>query len=243
MNAYIFVDAENHFIRSVAAAEDIVGSSKAAQAFSMAKTRSHNVTGCPRPLDRRRFSWNPDLQLFWDCELLALSGIRIALADYVSRAVYACSCTGDDDKAHQMRVELRKFDFEPIVIRERKQLKAQRAGALKQHGLMEKAKGCDIALATRMVADAAADLYDHCLLFTSDADFLPAVEAVRRMGKIVWVFGYHAALPKRSEYLYVPDRFIDLGEFIQRVWQSYFEEIKNALGQLGEQGPFSAPDA
>ncbi len=242
MNAYLFIDAENHFLRSVAAAEDIVGSPNAAQALSMTETRSYSITAYPELQGKQRFRWNPDLQLFWDYELLALSGIRIALADYVSRSVYACSCTGDDNKAHQMRVEVRECGFEPIVIRERKQLKAQRAGALKQHGLMEKAKGCDIALATRMVADAAAELYDHCLLFTSDADFLPAVEAVRRMGKIVWVFGYRAALPKRSEYLYVPDRFIDLGEFIKQVWQNNSGEIGNALGQLGETGS-DAPNA
>ncbi len=65
---------------------------------------------------------------------------------------------------------------------------------------MEKPKGCDIALATRMVADAAAGLYDCCLLFTSDADFLPAIEAVRGMGKIVWVFGLASALPDLSPY-------------------------------------------
>lgn len=94
-----------------------------------------------------------------------------------------------------------------------------------------------------MVADAAANLYDCCLLFTSDADFLPAIEAIRRMGKTVWVFGYKSALPKRSPYLYVPDRFVDLRENLRVAWHNSYRAIKLALESLGETGPFHDPSS
>lgn len=157
MCAYVFVDAENHFIRSSAAAEDVIGSPKAAQALSVAKIRVHEIVGFPNHIQGERFGWNPDLQLFWDCEQFSRSGILTSLGANLSRIVYSCSCTGDDDKAHEMRVKLRKYDFEPIVIREPNNLKAHRHGTLKQQGLIEKAKGCDIAIATRLVADTASD--------------------------------------------------------------------------------------
>ena len=140
-----------------------------------------------------------------------------------------------------MRVQLRKYGFEPIVIREPKDQKKRRDSTLKQHCLIEKPKGCDIALATRLVADAAADLYDCCFLFTSDADFIPAVEAVRRMGKVVWVFGYKQALAERSLYLFVPDRFVDLGKKLKTDWQNNVNPIKAALESLGEKGRLNSP--
>ena len=242
MKAYLFVDAENHFLRSVVVAEEIIGSLKAAQAMALAKTRIRDITGFPNDIKDERFGWDPELQLFWDCELLSRSGL-LSLGVSVSRAIYACSCTGDDNKAHQMSVRLRECEFEPIVIRELKNLRRQREATRANHKLIEKPKGCDIAIATRMVADAAANLYEYCCLFTSDADFVPAIEAVRRMGKIVWVFGYTSALPSRSPYLYVPDKFVDLRRHLKSAWHSKRVPITKALESLGETGPFNKPGA
>ena len=230
--AYVFVDAENHFFRSDAAAQDIIGSPRAAEAISLGAKRVPAISGFPHAVDGKRFGWNPGLQLFWDCQLLSLSGTLTPLNAHVQRAIYACSCTGDENKAHSMRVTLRKYEFEPLVIRELKNQQKQRDSKRKQHGLIEKPKGCDIALATRMVADAAANLYDCCFLFTSDADFLPAVEAVRRMGKIVWVFGYADALAERSPYLFTPDKFFDLGQRLKTDWNNNQNHIKQALQTL-----------
>ena len=88
-----------------------------------------------------------------------------------------------------------------------------------------------------MVADAAADLYDACCLFTSDIDFLPAVKAGRHMGKHVWVYGYKDVLKDgdRSPYLHVPDLFVDLNV---RSIQAYsrvpddLEKLKAHLAKL-----------
>lgn len=235
MKAYLFVDAENHFLRSTAAAEEVIGSPKAARALSIAKTGIFSIKGIPDKIKGERFGWDSDLQLFWDCELLSPDSGRLPqLGAYVERAVYACSCAGDDDKVYETRVKLRGYGFDPIVVKERKVLKNQRETSLNEQKVHDKPKGCDIAIATRMVADAAADLYDCCLLFTSDADFLPAVEAIRRMGKIVWVFGYSVALQNSSPYLYVPDRFVDLREELMVVWNNNGNAIKEALKTISE---------
>jgi hypothetical protein len=123
MKAYVFVDAENHFLRATAVAEEIIGSPKAARAMAKAKTRVHGVRGFPDHIDGERFVWDPELQLFWDCEVLSRNRLMEDLGASVARAVYACSCTGDDDKAHEMRVQLRNYGFEPIVVRELKTLR------------------------------------------------------------------------------------------------------------------------
>lgn len=243
MKIYLFIDAENHFLRSTATAEEIIGSPKAARALSEVKMRVPGIRGFPDSINGERFGWNPELQLFWDCDLLSGGGLLTGLGAYIARAIYTFSCTGDDDKAHEMRVQIRNYGFEPIVVREPKNLLQQRETTREQHGLIEKPKGCDIAIATRMVADAAADLYECCFLFTSDADFLPAIEAVRRMGKVVWVFGYASVLPVRSPYLYIPDRFIDLRSHLKSALQSKHGQIKEVLKEMGESGPFKEPIA
>jgi hypothetical protein len=118
MKAYLFVDAENHFLRATAVAEEIIGSPKAAREMAKAKMRFRGVRGFPDHIDGERFGWNPELQLFWDCEVLSRNRLAEDLGASVARAVYACSCMGDDDKAHEMRVQLRNYGFEPIVLRE-----------------------------------------------------------------------------------------------------------------------------
>ena len=75
--------------------------------------------------------------------------------------------------------------------------------------MIEKPKSADIALAARMIEDAVLGNYDICALFTSDADYLPEIKAVRQMGKVVTVYGFKGNLGNR-ELEYIPDEFIDL---------------------------------
>jgi hypothetical protein len=70
-----------------------------------------------------------------------------------------------------------------------------------------------------MLEDAYHDNYDWCVLATSDIDYLPAIRAVRRMGKQVFVMGDKEAIGENSPFLYLPERFFDIGqEFMQRTY-------------------------
>jgi uncharacterized LabA/DUF88 family protein len=186
----------------------------------------------PPSINKRRFGWNPELLLFWDCMFLHGLGLGDRAADCVSRVVYVTSSAGDDNKLHDARVAIRGIGFEPIVVDEQKQLHRQREVVREKDSRIDKPKGCDIALVTRMVADAGADLYDRCCLFTSDADYLPAIEAVRRMGKTVVVGGYASVLPARSPYLYVPDKFVDLEKHLKNECTNWRGKIDEALAKL-----------
>jgi uncharacterized LabA/DUF88 family protein len=241
MRVYLFVDAENHFLRSVAAAKDTIGSANAPKALAQAEIRSGLNDSFPGRLTERRFLFDPAIQLFWDREVLPLCRPDHLSGWLPDRAIYVCSCAGDETKAREMRVAIRNLGFEPIVIPEPKPKYEQRRATLEQYKVIEKPKGCDIAIATRMVADAAANLYDFCLLFTSDGDFMPAVESVRQMGKDVYVCGYAGAVSNDSRYLHVPDRFVDLEEILRATWRNNEAPITATLAQLDDIGPCNPP--
>lgn len=181
---------------------------------------------------KARFLVDRSVLLFWDCTCFtAVGGKRWDW--YPDRAVYICSAYGGDDEIHAANVRIRNLGFEPIVIRELKQHRDRRDALRGNDQLIDKPKGCDIALATRMVADAAANLYDECLLYTSDRDFLPAIEAVRRMGKSVTVYGYADVRQARSPLLYMPDYFVDLGVHLRKHINNLGESLVRTALQLG----------
>lgn len=45
----------------------------------------------------------------------------------------------------------------------------------------------DISLATDLLGHATADQFDLAVLVAGDADYIPLIEAVKRLGKRVWV--------------------------------------------------------
>jgi uncharacterized LabA/DUF88 family protein len=111
---------------------------------------------------------------------------------------------------------IRGYGLEPEVILERRKLTNQRECVLKDTGVIEKPKGVDIALCVRMLEDAYRNNFSTCFLLTSDMDFLPVIQAVRRIGKQVYVLGYRSGLSKQSPFEYVPDHFFDIGmEFMK----------------------------
>jgi hypothetical protein len=55
-----------------------------------------------------------------------------------------------------------------------------------------------------------------CVLYTSDIDYLPVIETVRRMGKSVFVVGYREAIANDSPFLHVPEWFVDIGKEYMR---------------------------
>jgi uncharacterized LabA/DUF88 family protein len=126
--------------------------------------------------------------------------------------VYFTTYTGTPEGVQQAQVTLRQAGFEPQVIPELKDLAKQRENRRHRDALLIKAKGLDVALSVRMLEDAYRGNYCTCLLLTSDIDYLPVIEAVRRMGKHVIVAGYVEGLAKDSPFYYVPEEFVDLGE-------------------------------
>lgn len=187
---YIYVDGESHYIRN----ED---KAKAAPGYtSLARVKiSAAGGGVAVTKESCHFFWcthYPDVV-------------------HADRKVYFTAFTGNENEYQADHTYIRGKGFEPHIIKEDKGLRDRRRYRLDDAGLIEKPKGADIALAVRMLEDAVLNNYTVCGLFTSDADYLPVIKAVRRMGKQVILYGFRENLGS-PELEYVPDKFVDLGQ-------------------------------
>lgn len=185
---FVYVDGESHFIRS-----------------ENAWRKLHGQEAC---LDRVRYIGQTDDRLILVDSKAKVFWTR-KMNPGVHRAYYFTSAAGDEPALHTIRVAIRSFDLEPIVLPERSQLAKQRRNVLKIDRLIEKPKGVDIALAVRMLEDSL-QAFDVCHLYTSDIDFLPVIQAVRARGKQVYVHGYRDGLSSQSAFLHACDLFTDL---------------------------------
>ena len=93
-------------------------------------------------------------------------------------------------------------------------------GQLARSGYMVKGwrgwqeKRADVWLASQMLHDVAAAVYDTAILVTADTDFVPAVELVRMLGKNVELVVFPRARPNISRFL----NEVDLIRTARRSW-------------------------
>ncbi len=185
---YVYVDGESHYIRSEFAWRKLHG-----QGASLDCLRHIGQT------DDKLVLVNSAAKVFWTRKKNPSAG----------RAYYFTALVGDEPALYAMKVALRDFELDPMIVRELKQLNAQRSNVLQNHGVIEKSKGVDIALAVRMLEDSL-HAFDVCHLYTSDVDFLPVIQAVRGRGRRVVVHGYKDGLSSTSPLLHECDLFSDL---------------------------------
>lgn len=204
--AYLYVDGESHYIM----AEKVLKKVHGERATLDGVVRNPNL-----PASDQGFWHDRDSKFFWDNHATSAANISF---QHVDRAMYFTAFTGRPENLHNARVTIREAGFEPQVLPELKDLSKQRANRFVTDGVVIKPKGLDIALGVRMLEDAFYGNFQVCLLFTSDIDYLPAIHAVRRMGKTVLVFGFYDAIARDSPFLFVPEKFIDLGSYMQKAY-------------------------
>lgn len=185
---FVYVDGESHYIRSECAWRKLHG-----QTANLDSLRYVGQT------DDKLILVNSAAKVFWTRKMNP-SAVR---------AYYFTALVGDDSAMHAIKVSLRDFGLDPIVVRELKQLTDRRKNALKNEGIIEKPKGVDITLTVRMLEDSL-HAFDVCHLYTSDVDFLPVIQAVRARGRQVIVHGYKDGLSSTSPLLHECDLFSDL---------------------------------
>ncbi|MCC6676057.1 MAG: NYN domain-containing protein [Phycisphaerales bacterium] len=216
MSYYVYVDGESLFVRTEKAWQGLHGSGAGLDTMA-AGTDLPPKYKHAHQTDPSRLFLHQDGKFFWDTAFLGLFYSHShAQYNLIDRAVYFTSFSGSSDDLYALNKYIRSAGFEPHVVHEPRTLADRRKHTARESGLIEKAKGVDVALAVRMLEDAHRGNFDTCFLFTSDVDFLPAVEAVRRLGRKVNVIGYAKGLStsKPSPLEHVPDRFFDLSEHI-----------------------------
>jgi uncharacterized LabA/DUF88 family protein len=196
---YVYVDGESHYSRTEAKAKATYGCASLEEL-----KRVESSVGVPSLVATRS-----DCKFFWDTAYFGPA------SPTPHRRYYFTAFTGGDIDLLGAKDFVRSKGFDPEIIKEPKDLRERRKGQLTNLALIEKPKGCDIALTAKMIEDAASDNYDSAYLFTSDADFIPVIKAVRRMGKFVAVYGYKENLGN-EELAFSPDSFVDLSTYFTR---------------------------
>lgn len=189
---YAYVDGESHFVRA-----------------EQAWRRIHGPAAC---LEQLRHASDPQgLSLL--CDGSAKVFWMRQLSPDAHRIYYFTSASGEARAVHQVKCRLRDFGLEPEVVHETRQLAERRVRVREQNYVIEKPKGVDIALAVRMLE--SRNQFGTCHLYTSDIDFLPAVNALRADGKTVYVHGFEDGLGQESAFFHDCDQFINLAEMLR----------------------------
>ncbi len=128
------------------------------------------------------------------------------LETFALRSYYYTSLQGDTDAITAAREVVRRRGFEPKIF--------------KRNSSQRQSKGVDIALATDMLAHAFQAHYEVAVLVAGDADYLPLVEQVKRLGRSlhVWFFvGPESGLA--DELRLAADLFFDIGTQFVNQWR------------------------
>lgn len=120
------------------------------------------------------------------------------------RAFFFTSVRGDEDKVNKVRDRLHQLGFQPVVFK-------------KQRG--ERAKGVDISLTTALLSNAFMDNYDTAIVITEDADYVPVIDEVKRIGKQVFLVTMRTDKINRDLILACDRVHSNFDTFIAHEWQ------------------------
>jgi hypothetical protein len=126
------------------------------------------------------------------------------LQAHAVRGYYYTSLVGDPDKLRGVEATLKDLGFTPRVF---SRLKGQ-----------SKAKGVDITLATDLLGHAFRDHFAAALLIAGDGDYVPLVEEVKRLGKLLYV-GFLENHGLSAELKIVADDFFEMEWILSDVWR------------------------
>jgi uncharacterized LabA/DUF88 family protein len=131
---------------------------------------------------------------------------NVPLHAHAIRAHYYTTCSGDDEKVNFIRNRLWEIGFTPHVF-------------WKKQGT--KSKGVDIALTTDLLSNAYRDNYDVAVLCAGDGDYVPLVEEVKRLGKVVYL-SFFDGEPLNDKLMYSSDTFhAGFGQIFVEAWHHY----------------------
>ncbi|MFN8676124.1 MAG: NYN domain-containing protein [Thermomicrobiales bacterium] len=127
------------------------------------------------------------------------------LSPWGIRAFYYATAPGDAGALSDVSRALRSMKFAPRVFHKQKSKKSKRV---------------DITLATDVLSNAHLGNFDVAVLVAGDEDYLPIVEELQRMGKIVVVSFFEGEAAGLSPNLALAaDHFTPLDEYFLSRWR------------------------
>jgi hypothetical protein len=144
---------------------------------------------------------------------LADDTAAVPLQSTAVRSYYYTSTTESDEGRQNVRSALRDLGFDPTVFKRPKE------GA-------RQSKGVDISLATDMLSHAFMNNYDVAFLVAGDGDYLPLVQQVKRLGKVVYGgFFDHPEAGLSDNLRLETDTFYTFWPYMRDQWQRLRGEI------------------
>jgi uncharacterized LabA/DUF88 family protein len=146
------------------------GEHLAMRATAVAKARGHELTASGR--------FEPDVFFWFNSEPLSMfsSLMHPKIERLCTRAYYYTSCQGDDKRRQTIYDSLWRLGFLPHVFHKPQKDK--------------KSKGVDIMLTKDVLSHAFLGNYEAAILVAGDGDYVPLVQEVQRLGKIVCVAAF-----------------------------------------------------
>jgi uncharacterized LabA/DUF88 family protein len=129
----------------------------------------------------------------------------LQLSETAKRSYYYTSVTGSEEDVDKAKELLWRMGFTPKVFRK---FKNER-----------RSKGVDIALTKDVLSHAFRDHFEVAVIVAGDQDYLPLVEEVKSLGKLVYVWFFSKKEDGLSPKLKLAaDCYIRLDEQFQRDW-------------------------
>lgn len=132
-----------------------------------------------------------------------------------TRSHYYTAAQGDDNRIMDIRRRLRSLGFEPEVFKK----------------IEGKSKGVDVTLAKDVLCHAFRGNYELGILVAGDRDYVPLVEEMKRLGRIVCLCFFEAQGGGLSEELRLTaDSFVPMDEFLFQKWGKHIKEHAHKPG-------------
>ena len=170
------------------------------RAQEIAKANGITLTEGPDYL-RDVFIWFPGIRP--TLALTNTAGAPVQVQKNAIRSYYYTSVVGDADRIGTVRQSLWDLGFQAEIF---KKPKGQ-----------DKAKGVDIALSKDFLSHAFRDNYDVAVLVAGDGDYVPLIDEVKRLGKVVYVSFFRAS-GLNADLRLASDMFFEMDDFFVKRW-------------------------
>jgi uncharacterized LabA/DUF88 family protein len=121
------------------------------------------------------------------------------------RSHYYTSVQGDGEIVGDVKRSLRELGFDPNVFKKPKN---------------SKSKGVDLSIARDMLAHAFRGNYDVAVLIAGDSDYVPLIEEVKRLGKVVYgCFLDQCGINEEMKLSF--DKFFPIDDRLRRTWTGH----------------------
>jgi uncharacterized LabA/DUF88 family protein len=151
------------------------------------------------------FLWAPQTSAWWKPGYL--DNAPHQWNPTAQRAYYYTAVQGSTTEMENVRGALRKMGFMPRVFHKAKGKRSKRV---------------DITLATDALSNAHLGNYDIAVLMTGDEDYIPLVQEIQRMGKLVVVaFFASDGSGLSKELTLAADNLTAIDQFFIGQWQSH----------------------